>query len=70
MASTSPAEDVQALRAALIQVLHTAPFDDMLWPEMQAALQLVVHDIQVTVSVYGSFNNAPVPPPPELSRSA
>ena len=71
MASTSPAEDVQLLRAALVQVLQTAPFDDMLWPEMQAAFQLAMHDARIMISVYGSLNNAPpaIPPPEIRDRS-
>jgi hypothetical protein len=67
MASTSPAQDVQALRAAVIALIHTAPYDDMLWPEIQAALQLSMHDVKITFMQYGNFNNAPPPeaPPPE-----
>jgi len=68
---TSPAEDVQALRRAVIDVLHTAPYDDMQWQEIQAALQLVMHDVRVVFgSVYGNFNNAPPPYPLEPEEPA
>ena len=71
MPTTTPAEDVQALRRAIIDVLHTAPFDDMGWQEIQAALQLVMHDVRVVFgSVYGNFNQAPPPYPLEPEEPA
>ena len=70
-AMSSPAEDVQALRRAVIDVLHTAPFDDMAWQEIQAALQLVMHDVSVVFGiVYGNFNAAPPPYPLEPEEPA
>jgi hypothetical protein len=61
---STPAEDVQALRRAVIDVLHTAPYDDMPWPEIQAALQLTMHDVKIVfASQYGNFNGAPPPFP-------
>jgi len=63
---TTPAQDVQALRRAVIDLLHTAPYDDMQWPEILAALQLAMHDTRIVfASQYGNFNNAPPPFPLE-----
>jgi hypothetical protein len=61
MADTTPSEDVQALRAAIIDVLHTAPYDDMRWPEILAALQLVMHDTRIVFVNYDGFDKAPPP---------
>jgi len=64
--TTTGPQDVQSLRRAVIDILHTAPYDDMAWPEIFAALQLVMHDTKVVFgSVYGNFNNAPPPYPLE-----
>jgi hypothetical protein len=60
---TTGVEDIAALRRAVIELLHTAPFDDMHWPEMVAALQLAEHDVKVTFMQYGNFNDAPPPDP-------
>lgn len=66
---TTPAEDVIALRRAINDLLHTAPFDDMHWPEMMAGLQLSQHDVKLTFQRYGGFDGAPppdwLPPVPE-----
>jgi len=66
---TTPKEDVVALRRAINDLLHTAPFDDMLWPEMLFALQLATHDVKLTFMRYGGFDAAPppdwLPPVPE-----
>jgi len=58
---TTPKEDVVALRWAINDLLHTAPFDDMLWPEMLIALQLAAHDVKLTFMRYGGFDPAPPP---------
>ena len=61
---TTPAEDVTRLRRAIVDLLHTAPFDDMLWPEMLVALQLVARDVKVVfASEYAGFDKAPPPFP-------
>jgi len=56
---TTPSEDVQALRSAVLDVLHMAPYDDMEWPEIQAALQLVMHDVRIVFANYDGFDGAP-----------
>ena len=61
---TTGYEDTMALRSAIIDLLHSAPYDDMRWPEIVSALNLVEHDVRVTFMTYGNFNNAPAPNPP------
>jgi len=73
---TTPTEDVIALRWAISDLLHSAPYDDMLWPEMLAALQLAAHDVKLTFARYHGYDGAPppdwLPPkpeaPPEVAR--
>lgn len=61
MADTTGAEDIVLLRYAINDLLHTAPFDDMTWPEMLAALQLAAHDVKITFTRWRNFNDAPPP---------
>lgn len=67
---TTDNQDIAALYRAIIELLHTPEFDDMAWPEIQAALNYVMHEVRIVSMHYGTFNNAPTDPepPPEARR--
>jgi hypothetical protein len=60
--STSPQEDVQALADALMAVIETAPFDDMLWPEIDRALQHTSHQVKTIFTQRGTLDPPDEPP--------
>jgi hypothetical protein len=65
LASTSPAQDVEALVNALYATVRVPEFDDMLWPEVGRSLDLVAHRIRMDFLKYGRIPAEPLPPPPE-----
>jgi hypothetical protein len=56
---SSPVEDVEALTAAIVAVLKTPEFDDMLWPEIDRALTLASHEVKVLFMLHGTLDPSP-----------
>jgi hypothetical protein len=68
MADTSPAQDVQALTAALVAAVRVSEFDDMHFQEISAAFAKAEHEIRMLFMKYGTLDQGTIDaanPPPE-----
>ena len=65
---SSDVQDIRLLADDIIALIRTAPYDDMTWAEVDAALHFVSHDIKLAWQTNNSVKPPPPPEPPELRK--
>ena len=55
-ADTSPAQDVQALTAALVATVRQSAYDDMAFQEIAASFAKAEHELRVMFMRYGTLD--------------
>jgi len=58
---TTDEQDIELLKADIVNLFYTAPYNDMTWREIEVACQRAAYQARLVTGQYGSFNDAPPP---------